>query len=270
MEQLPIALLPFHHRLTSSDRRLLGEAADILWSDLLECVSDDLCEECTILDSLPPSWRARAYKDKSRWLATLATILWKLAQPRLLLPANMAEQLLIGILVDEAESIEQIEEREERDLFSPLQEWLEEYLEDRDHEMLVRPDLDGIDNVSTNYAYGFGRMDYEGAFAIFNPRNDSRHGQPNPLADVRDDTEDQEAKRLARRLAAEIASAALAGKSQFSVKTPAQVDLEVVRHYTFNSDLDVEFHIYLTPTGLLVRILSADVEILRLRAGQEE
>ena len=63
-----------------------------------------------------------------------------------------------------------------------LELWAEEYLADVDHVLLYDPALDGIGDEITDHQYGFGRMDYEGMFAVLNEHNDAHTGAPHPLA----------------------------------------------------------------------------------------
>lgn len=111
--------------------------------------------------------------------------------------------------------------------------WLDCYLDDADHELLYQARLDGIDDASTDYQYGFGRTDYEGAFVVFNEHNDGYHGLPHPMAERRYTAEEAAVERrlqeAVRRLALLVARAVVAGERVVATPNPA-VDTELAIH----------------------------------------
>lgn len=215
-------LLKYDHHVGDAERRVLLMAASRLWDDLFDwAVADHDVGQAELIRSLPPQFQLPAAADWHRWMVTFATVLWKLAQPGPPPPATMAEQLLVGILVDTASGLaDDVDADEAFACQAPPQPqrldfWLELYLEDADHEVLYNPALDGIDDESTGFQYGFGRMDYEGMFAVFDERNVRWHGSPHPLAPLAmsEPEADQEdhVRRAVNELSLAVAKAALAG-----------------------------------------------------------
>ena len=103
----------------------------------------------------------------------------------------MAEQLCVGALIGYTQrgvvdlARDGMVDLDVADGGIDVELWVEEYLADVDHELLYDPALDGIDDEVTDHQYGFGRMDYEGMFAVFNEHNDTDTGAPHPLASLR-------------------------------------------------------------------------------------
>lgn len=271
-------LLKYERHVGDAERRALLMAASWLWDDLFEwAVQHHDVGEAELIRSLPPQFQLPAATDWHRWMVTFATVLWKLAQPGPPRPATMAEQLLVGILFDTARGLAddlhadgtlagEAPPQPER-----LDDWLELYLEDTDHEVLHDPSLDGIDDESTDFQYGFGRMDYEGVFAVFNEHNVRLHGSPHPLAPLRMSEQEADKEdhvhRAVNELSLPVAKAALAGDSTVRpAVTPPDPPLAAFRiSQRLGVSLEWDDH-----AGLLYVYRADDPETLALWVGQNE
>lgn len=214
-------LLKYDGHVDDPERVALLVAAEWLWDDLLYWATrSDNPGEADLIWLLPRQFQHSAAQDWQRWMLTFATVLHKLAQPAPPPPATMAEQLLVAALVSYVRDVAEDWYRDGLLDVPPdtarLDEWLERYLEDADHELLYDPSLDGIDDESTDFQYGFGRMDYEGMFAGFNELGRRWRGSPHPLAPLRmtepEADEEEHVRRAAVELSARVARAALAGE----------------------------------------------------------
>lgn len=216
-------------------------AAETLWDDLIfSAARHDDPGGADLIQMLPPQFELRAALDWQRWMVTFATVLWKLAHAEPPPPATMAEQILAAVLVHAAR--EQAEEWHTGGLLGEetppqlhrLDDWLGRYLDDLDHEVLYDPAQDGIDDESTNYFYGFGRMDYDGMFADFSELGRRHRGSGHPLAPLhmteREADEEAHVRAAVNALSAQVARAALVGEQvvQPSV-TPANPPLTAFR-----------------------------------------
>ena len=159
----------------------------------------------------------------------------------------MAEQLCVGALLHYTETAvvdlaregmvdlarEGMVDLDDPDDGIDVDVWVEEYLTDVDHELLYDPALDGIDDVVTDHQYGFGRMDYEGMFAVFNEHNDTSTGAPHPLAPLRMTAAEWETEQRLQRAvgsaAVAAALAAVAGAARIHL-TDDGADVELVAH----------------------------------------
>ena len=153
----------------------------------------------------------------------------------------MAEQLCVGVLTHYAQTaVVDLARDGAVDLELPHQDdgidptlWTDLYLADVDHELLYDPALDGIDDDATDHHYGFGRMDYEGMFAVFNEHNDTSTGAPHPLAPLRMSTDEWDTERRLQQAAAAAAvaaaQAAVAGAARIHLTDPG-VDVDLVAH----------------------------------------
>ncbi|HVL98274.1 MAG TPA: hypothetical protein VM324_03175 [Egibacteraceae bacterium] len=235
----PIRMVPYTLELDQPHKRALTVAGELLWDGFLDSIEDADPGRADFIQMLPPAFVDRAADDWRRWLATLATSLWKLGQPHPPRPASMAEQLAVGILADYAErDLTELADDGLVDLLLPehglhVRDWLDAYLDDFDHELLYDRSADGIDDLSTGDQYGFGRMDYEGMFAVFNELDDRWRGLAHPMAPLaRDEAErilEDHLQASVVALAARTAEAAVAGKSTVPVDDAA-VDAELLAH----------------------------------------
>lgn len=225
----PVRVVRFDRDMSEGDRAYLTGIVEILWDDFFDSLSGGYVEDSDLIVNLPPLFRDRAAKDWRRWLVTFTTVVWKLGQASPPPPACMAEQLVAGLIADHADGL-----RDDwtvaddvvlsgRGRIDSFRHWLEGYLWDFDHELLYRGDVDGIDDLSTGMQYGFGRMDYEGMFALFNDANESVHGAPHPLAALRLSDFEFEADRRLRELVLnateDVARAVVSGESSIEVAT---------------------------------------------------
>jgi len=201
----------------------------------------DTIADALLIGLLPRQFRDRAAGDWRRWLAAFTTVVYKLGQPASRPPATMAEQLCVGVLthytqtavVDLARDGAVALDLPNQDDGVDLTLWTDLHLADVDHELLHDPALDGIDDEATDHQYGFGRMDYEGMFAVFNEHNDTSTGAPHPLAPLRMtadewDTE-QRLQQAAAAAAVAVAQAAVAGAARIHLADPG-VDVDLVAH----------------------------------------
>ena len=224
-------------------REAVTAAAELIWDDLLDAVETDAVDDALLIGLLPRQFRDRAVGDWRRWLATFTTVVWKLAQPAPPPPATMAEQLCVGALIGYTQTDlvdlarDGVVDLNVADDGIDLELWVEAYLADVDHELLYDPALDGIDDEVTDHQYGFGRMDYEGMFAVFNEHNDTFTGAPHPLASLRMTAGEWETEQRLQRAVAQasvaVARAAVAGAARIHLADDG-VDVELVAHRVGN------------------------------------
>ena len=239
----PTRLLRAELLVDDTARQAITAAAELIWDDLLDAVETDTVGDALLIGLLPRQFRDRAVGDWRRWLATFTTVVYKLGQPAPLPPATMAEQLCVGALVGYTQTDlvelarDGMVDLDVADDGIDLELWVEAYLADVDHELLYDPALDGIDDDTTDHQYGFGRMDYEGMFAVFNEHNDRETGAPHPLAPLRmTAAEWQVEQRLQQAVAAAsvaVARAAVAGAARVHLADPG-MDVELVAHRVGN------------------------------------
>lgn len=160
--------------------KALEIACDLFWDDYLNCIQAREPGTSILVDRLPLAFQTRATQQSRRWLAVLATVLWKLGQVEVVPPASMAEQLVLGLITDYA--ARDLPEMHQEDKFPGLdldgvaldyRDWLGELAGDLDHEMLLNPALDGLGD----FSHLGGTSDYDDLFSPF-----SMGGVPHPMS----------------------------------------------------------------------------------------
>ena len=136
----------------------------------------------------------------------------------------MAEQLCVGALIGYTHTgVVALARDGMVDLDVPddgidVELWVEEYFGGRRPRTAVPPSAGRHRRRGTDHQYGFGRMDYEGMFAVFNEHNDTATGAPHPLAALRmtanEWDDEQRLQRAVGYTAVAVAHTAIAGAAR--------------------------------------------------------